>query len=354
MVLEKEHTNREGIVRFVRRFDPTLCHGLEVMPYRYNPPGAGSGSGPVVSQDDAPRLLDLKLSRRRRPLPDVAWVGRDCDPYHTTERYRRLTRRLIEVLAKHGYPFLIMTRFPLVLRDIDLIREVNESNGATVVITVSSLKRKMHRALEPGTPPPSRRLETLARVRRSGVQSGIALTSPVHGLDDPRNELGHLFRTAADMNLDFILFTRASGLGFPEPESKPSVGARFVASEMGVINAAPTIYLYRKELQQLALELSRKYKVPLRMRRYLPPDYRRENYWLAGQLADRAYYRWLEGRSYQRHLTIAGRINSLKEDIRNVIRRDELQSRLKIDAELRPELEELTSGRWCAEETVSL
>ena len=333
--------NSTSPVRFVRRFDPTFCHGLEVMPYLYVFSG-DCQTASIISQDEAPRLLDLKLSQRRRKLPEFTWVGRNCDPYPIKERYRRLTRRLIEVLAKHGYPLLIITRSPLILRDIDLIRELNETSGVTVAIMVSSLKWKTHRSLESGTPLEAvqplagRRLKTLDRLRRSGIQTGIAFTTPVQDLEDARGEMKHLFRTAQKLNLDFVLFTEASGLALPVQKPKPKV--------------PDPLNHNKRQIQELILELSHLYKIPLRMKRHFPQDWRRENYWLASQIADRAYHQWLEGRAYHRHLRIAGRINRLDVDIRNVIRHGDLHSRLKTDADLKPELEELISGGWCSGE----
>jgi len=292
-------------------------------------------------------MLDRRLSRRGKKMRDVALLGRHCDPYPPEERSQRLTRILIEVLAKHYYPLHIITTSSLVLRDIDLIREVDELSWVTLSVVMPGISRKTLKSVQPDHPPPDKRIETLIRFKRSGVQTGIIFNGLYPGVNDHHHELEQLFEKAAELKIDYILF--------PMPIFE---NAMYYFSEyrVDIKTGLPVVSAhelrtkefcdYIRRIQDLIYSLSILYRVPLRMKRYIPSDYRRENYWLAQRLADMGYIRKLQGRSSVHYFKAARRINNLGSDIRNLIGQDEFEGILVNDCEVRAEIDDLLSGRW--------
>lgn len=293
-------------------------------------------------------MLDRRLGRLKHRLPDVIWIGKECDPYPSIERWRRVTRRTIEVIAKYSCPIFLITRSPLVLRDIDLIREIHESSLGTVAMALSSLNRKTARLLEPGSTPTVKRIETLIRVRRSGIQTGFVIPCLYPGLNDNPSDLEKLFRTTAESNFDFILFpTHYShkNHGFVPLEDYPF--------EKDLAEYRPPfdpegmeLRKDEREINQLLLYLSKKYNISLRSKRYLPPDYRKENYWIAEKLSEIAYHRKLSGLSFRNHLATARKINGLDYDIRNIIKQGSLAEQNWIAPSVWSNLERLVDGSW--------
>jgi len=248
-------------------------------------------------------------------LPDLALMGPAADPYTAVERRQRITRRALEVLAKHNYPLLLMTRSTMVLRDIDILREIHLTAQATVAVPLGD-----GRSEENGNVASSDQRRLLDRIVRSGIQTG-ALIRMHSGLSDRRLE--RLFRSGSDLGLDFIAFQRPWFDG-----NNPSPRAS---------NFEPRFRL---------LDLAARYQLPLRMKRFIPKDYRRENYWLAGRLADSALIRWCSGEPFRLHLRAARLINNLRRDVRNILREGEVHRIEGIDTAVWPEIDRLLSGDW--------
>lgn len=307
-----------GIVRKCRPFDCNYWHSVAVTPYQWTDGSGKQDSLRIFPRKNTPRLLDQRLSRQEKWQPDQIWIGKDCDPYPAVEKHQRLTRRTVEVLAKHGFSLLILTKSPMFLRDIDLILEVHIASKATLCMTLSSIDPSVSRKIEPGFAPPARRLESLDRARRSGIHVGVVVSPLIPGVNDDSQQIENLFKAVSNYNFDFILF----------PDSYPY----FSKDD--------------KKFNKLILDLSRSYNIPLRIKRHCPQDYRRENYWLAEKLADRAYYRKLEGQPFRHLLTVARRINEFTVDIRSLIRASELVKITDLEPTAKPEIKYLLSGAW--------
>jgi len=307
------------IIKFNRSFDPDFWHRLYVNPY--NIKYSKDMKTKHVSNDNCPQLLDHRLIRLKHHFPDQVWIGHDCDPYPAAERHYRITRRTIEVLAIHICSLVLLTRSPLVLRDIDLIREIHLPSQTTVIVSTPSMKAKTVQSIEPYKPTLKNRIYTMLRLRRSGVHTGIMIAPLISGVNDQPNEVELIFRRSAEYNLDFVLF--------PNVLNQPKYKTDSI-----------------KDMQWRILELSYKYKMPLRIKRYCPPDYRHENYWLAARLADLAYCRRLKGSSFQPFMRAARRINSLKSDVRNLIRQGLLFEQSCIEKAIHPRLNDLLTGCW--------
>ncbi len=339
-------------IAFIRRYDNVYGHRFSVKPYYYRTNSGRGAKGEFVANSDTPRILDRRLTRNQRHLPDLIWIGQGCDPYPRIEKWVRLTRRLIEIVAKHNCPLFMITRSSLILRDIDLIREVHEMSKTTIAVSLPSINRKISRTLEPNTPAPSDRIKTLSRIRRSSVRTGIVVPYIIPGINDHPRDLERLFRTAGEHNFSFILFpTRYSvkkGKYLPERDL-PLVDNLFDPTSVE-IPLEQKDKAERVSLYDLLLQLSHKYRIPLRKEKFIPQDFRRENYWIAGMLTDIALLRQLKGRSYRGHLAVASKVKQLDHDIRNSIRFNTLLDEGWIDPDVKPDLENLINGNWISRE----
>jgi DNA repair photolyase len=121
---------------------------------------------------NAPDLLRVEKDRKKR---GTVWVSGVCDPYQPLERRYKLTRRCLEILVRSDWPVRVQTRSPLVLRDIDILREARDLE---VGLTVTTADDAIRRLFEPRAPAIEGRLKALDELRRAGV-STFAMIAPM-------------------------------------------------------------------------------------------------------------------------------------------------------------------------------
>ena len=138
----------------------------------------------------------------RRELGRTSWqremvaVGAATDPYQPAEGRYRLTRGCIEAFAESASPFAIITRGPLIVRDVDVLAEAARSADVSVTFSVPTLDDEIWRRTEPGTAPPRQRLRALARLVEAGVDAKVGMAPILPGLSDRPELLAEVVRAA--------------------------------------------------------------------------------------------------------------------------------------------------------------
>ncbi len=139
----------------------------------------------IYVKKNAPEVLEKEV---KNVNPDVIAMSGVTDPYQPAEIKYELTRKILEILAEHGFPVHIGTKSDLVLRDIDLLREIAEQTWCTVSLTIITFDKKLLPYLEPFAPSPERRLEAVKKFNEAGVQAGVNFTPILpHLLDGSEN-----------------------------------------------------------------------------------------------------------------------------------------------------------------------
>lgn len=166
----------------------------------------------IHTKDDAPRALRDQLERLwHRSRGDVAVfqrktgliaVGTATDPYQPVEGKRQLTRRCLEVLADYPVRVTITTRSPLILRDLDVLARLRP---VAIHISVHTLDPHIWRSLEPGSPPPHRRLETIRGLVQHGLPAGAFVAPMLPKLTDDDATLHHLGQALAEAGARFAV-----------------------------------------------------------------------------------------------------------------------------------------------------
>jgi DNA repair photolyase len=137
----------------------------------------------IVVKTNMPEVLQQELGRRSWTRERVA-IGTATDAYQPCEGRYRLTRLCLEALRDADAPASIVTKSTLILRDRDLLTELAQGPGATVYFTITSLDPVLWRLIEPGTPPPHKRLQVLQRLSEVGVPCGVFLAPILPGITD--------------------------------------------------------------------------------------------------------------------------------------------------------------------------
>ena len=151
--------------------------------------------------EDFDRKIVVKINaveKVRAELADPAWtheavaMGTNTDPYQRCEGKYRLTRGVVQALTEHSNPFSILTKSPLVLRDVDLITEAARRTDVTVNFSIGTLDERVWRATEPGTPHPRRRVEAMRQLAQAGIRTGALIAPVLPGLSDSPEQLAEV------------------------------------------------------------------------------------------------------------------------------------------------------------------
>ena len=142
-------------------------------------------------------VLARELARPSWRRQGVA-IGAATDPYQPAEGRYRLTRGCLEALGAAHNPFSLITRGPLVVRDVDVLQEAARRAEVSVNFSVPTLDERVWRTTEPGTAPPRQRLRALKRLVDAGIRAGVGMAPILPGLSDRPEQLERVVRAARE------------------------------------------------------------------------------------------------------------------------------------------------------------
>ena len=142
-------------------------------------------------------LLRRELARRSWRREEVA-IGSATDPYQPAEGRYRLTRQCVIALGESRTPFSIITRGPLIVRDVDVLAAASAVTEVSVNISIPTLDDRIWRTTEPGTAPPRQRLRALRVLVDAGVRAGVGMAPILPGLSDDPAKLRDVVLAARD------------------------------------------------------------------------------------------------------------------------------------------------------------
>jgi DNA repair photolyase len=142
-------------------------------------------------------VLGRELSRRSWKRELVA-VGTATDPYQPAEGRYRLSRACIATIAAHATPLHLITRGPLIVRDIDVLSEAARRAKVSITFSVPTLDHEIWRKTEIGTAPPRQRLRALRQLVDAGLDVGVGMAPILPGLSDRPDLLADVVRAARD------------------------------------------------------------------------------------------------------------------------------------------------------------
>ncbi len=132
-------------------------------------------------------------------------IGTATDPYQPAERRYRVTRRILEVLAEHpGLKVVIISKSPLITRDIDVLSRINRHSDLSVHVSLITLNRDLARRIEPRSPTPEARVRGLARLREAGIDAGVNCMPVLPGITDNPSDLEALVKRVSEAGATYV------------------------------------------------------------------------------------------------------------------------------------------------------
>jgi DNA repair photolyase len=178
--------------------------------------GAGDDfSSLILVKTNLARVL-ARVVRRPSWARERVAVGTATDPYQPIEGHYQLTRQCLEVLADADTPFSVVTKGPMVVRDIDVLARASARAGCRVFVSVASVDDEAWMRLEPGTASPAQRLRAARQLTQAGIDTAILMMPLVPGITTSREQIRRTVRAIAEAGVRAGV--RAHFLGFLQRE----------------------------------------------------------------------------------------------------------------------------------------
>ncbi|MGH8132980.1 MAG: PA0069 family radical SAM protein [Steroidobacteraceae bacterium] len=148
----------------------------------------------IFYKQDAAQALEAQLARPGYVCKPIT-IGANTDPYQPDERRMKVTRSILEVLARTRHPVTVITRGAMILRDLDLLADLARDKLATVGVSVTTLNKDLKRVMEPRSAAPQARLRAVAELNAAGVPTGVLVAPVIPALTD--HELEEILAASA-------------------------------------------------------------------------------------------------------------------------------------------------------------
>jgi DNA repair photolyase len=157
----------------------------------------------IVVKVNVPELVRAELARPRWKREHVA-LGTNTDPYQWVEGRYRLMQGIWEAMRDYANPCSVLTKSPLLLRDIELMKQISERTEFVANLSIPTLEEKAWRATEPHTPHPRKRIEALAELSRAGIATGVLIAPVIPGVNDSPGQVEELARAVGEAGAESI------------------------------------------------------------------------------------------------------------------------------------------------------
>lgn len=157
----------------------------------------------IEVKENALALLEQALKKKRAPC--MLATGSMTDPYIPLEEELRLTRGALELALRYGFGFTLITKSSRVLRDLDLLRSINERTKCVVQMTLTTFDEELCKKLEPNVSTTRERFETLCRLREAGIPTVVWLCPILPFLNDTEENIRGVLGYCAEAGVRGVL-----------------------------------------------------------------------------------------------------------------------------------------------------
>ena len=216
----------------------------------------------------------LKDALPRKRVRGTIGFGSMNDPYMPVERKYQLCRRALEIIAEHRFPVHIITKSDLVLRDIDLLKEINQVYAA-VSFTITTADDRLARQIEPGAPSSSARFAAMRALSDAGIHTGITMMPILPYICDTEENITRLVELAYQNSAGYILpwFGMSLRTGsrdwyYTQLDKRfPGIKQKYIQQYGSSYECSSPNW---RKLDQVFQELVQKYNIPTQMPIFTP------------------------------------------------------------------------------------
>lgn len=243
--------------------------------------GSKVPQGLLVKSNAAEVLYRQLKNRARKKEYGIIALGTATDPYMHQEKDLKTTRELLKIIYRFHFPLNLFTKSDLILRDVDLLRKIDEyaklpediaarlGKGTIITFSFSIMDDEVAQIFEPAAPSPSDRLKTMAALKKEGFLVGACLMPLLPFLSDTPEQLEIMISKVKNYGGDFILTGGMTLFGNQCNDSRMKYYDALAKHFPEVLTKTKTIFdnsdypppYYQKKINDLTLEICRKYNI---------------------------------------------------------------------------------------------
>jgi DNA repair photolyase len=287
----------------------------------------------VIIKTNIAEKLDRTIKKSRTLLPDVIGPGGVCDAYQPIEMQVENTRNILRVLEKYKFPVNIATKSSLITRDLDILKKIAEDTWCTVGFSITTTDTEIANFLEPFSSPPSDRLKTLKLIKEKApeIQAGTYFIPIIPFLEDNDQNLENVIKQSKKAGADFLLFS--PGLTMRDLQAQFFINKLRNSQYKNIVKPLLELFKgqmhppadYVRRLHSKLLNLCEIYDLSIRVKRWIPKDFRKWNYKISELLLNKEYIDSIKSGKSNNAFKWAGlNLNNLKESIINIYKKGEL------------------------------
>ncbi|UCG03284.1 MAG: radical SAM protein [Candidatus Heimdallarchaeota archaeon] len=251
-----------------------------------------------------------KIKQLRKPIFPIAVGGGVCDVYQPAEKKFKITRKILEKNRDFGVPVMVLTKSTLVLRDLDLLTEINRLSYANVSFSISLNDEKTKKIFEPRSQSSTQRFQALKTVRKNNLHGGIVFMPILPGIGDSEENIKQIVQKSKEAQAEFVL---PGGLTLKPGRNKQeffdviqkyfpdlvSLYQDLYSNDNKYGNPNPS-YKDVINVCKLSHKYCRKVGIPDRVPRYIPPGVPQKNFLVSTILHNLAYYyQWVDEKHWR-------------------------------------------------------
>jgi DNA repair photolyase len=281
----------------------------------------------VYIKTNAAQLLDSKLKNARTLEKDVIAMAGTSDGYQPAEKKSKNTCKILKVIAKHQFPVNISTKNHLIERDLQIFADIAEKSWANIALTITSVNQNLTNFLEPRASSIAERFAVIKKISQNypKIHVGINLMPIIPLLHDSHEELESLIQAGKRAGAQYILFAPGVTLRDTQGQFFLQKLKKYLTRKNQldlfhtfVTNFGPEgkhdrTYYIKKNME--LWQLCQKHEIKIDVPRWIPSDYRRENYKAAEILLKEAKKLKFLGKPYKDLYWAGMNINNLKTSL---------------------------------------
>jgi len=287
----------------------------------------------VIIKKNIDKILNNKINNARKFLPDVIAAGGVNDAYQPIEKEVGNTRKILKILAKYKLPVNIATKSHLITRDIDLFRKIAKDTWCTIGFSITTMDEALAKFLEPFSSTPAERLEALKAIKNQApnVQVGTYFMPIIPFLEDNEENLEAVIKKSKEAGADFVLFS--PGLTIRDLQAEYFIKRLRGSKYKKIVQPLLDLYKgqiyppadYNRKIHTFLFSYCEKYKLSIRVKRWIPSDYRKWNYKISELLLNKEYIDAIRTGKSNKIMMWAGlNLNNIDESILDIYRRGDL------------------------------
>lgn len=231
------------------------CYAL----YSHEYIAGGSFYNEIYAKVNIADVLKRELPKFSREQVNLGGV---TDNYQPAERECQLMPAVLDLLARYNVPVKMCTKSTLILRDIELLKRVNEAGGIMCAFTITTMDKTTAKLLEPGAPSPSERMEGVREIKKQGIICGVHLMPVIPYITSSEHSIETLFSAAKEAGADYVL---AGALSTKNKNFFESVRQSFPSeySRIRELYQDKKAYkVYRDDLAEIIDRVRKRYNMP--------------------------------------------------------------------------------------------